>query len=376
MTRDVVRAPNHLGDLVMALPAIEALQPADVLVPRWLAPVLELAGLAGEAIAFERGVGGMPALVRELRRRGYARGVLLAPSFSAALPLVLGGVRERRGARTDGRGLLITEPVPDAAMAGLHRSATYHVLAVGSVPEPLPVPRLRVPEGLRAAWAALVAAEAPWRRTAERKSGGVGEGAPIEGVRRRSISHSPTLPLSPSAGDARAHGLTVGLFPGSNAPSRRWDAARYVELARRLAVAGARVVVFGGGGERELTARVAGDVAFDTGGRTELPLLAAGLAACDLLVTNDSGPMHLAAAVGTRTISLQGPSDPRRTRPLGAGHVLVQHAELPCVPCVLNECPRKGGGTFLPDAHGECLALITVDDLESAVRLATAATRS
>ena len=151
MIRTVIRAPNHLGDLVMALPAIESLQPADVLVARWLVPVLELAELPGAIVAFDRGTAGMLATARELRRRGYRRGVLLAPSFSAALPLVLGGVRERRGARTDGRGLLLTEPVPAAAMAGLHRSATYHVLARGEAPEPLPGPRLHVPDRLRAA---------------------------------------------------------------------------------------------------------------------------------------------------------------------------------------------------------------------------------
>ncbi len=323
----------------MALPAIESLQPADVLLPRWLVPVLELAALPGEAIPLDGGGRGMVAAAGELRRRGYGRGVLLAPSFSAALIFLLGGVRARRGARTDGRGLLVTEPVPDAAMAGLHRAATYHVLARGAVPEPLPAPRLQVPERLRAAWAAL---------------------------------------LADHGGRARGQdGITVGLFPGSNAESRRWEGPRFAELARRQAAAGARVVVFGGagGGERELTRAVAGDVAFDAGGRTDLPLLAAGLAACDLLVTNDSGPMHLAAAVGTRTVSLQGPSDPRRTRPLGEGHVLVQHGELPCVPCVRNHCPRSGAGTILPEAKQECLRLITVDEVEGAVGAAAAGAR-
>src|SRR5512146_2819764 len=125
----IVRGPNHLGDLLMALPAIRSLQPADVLVPRWLLPVVGMAGLEGEAIAFDRGARGMLAAASALQRRGYRRGVLLAPSFSAALLFVLGGVHERRGARSDGRRLLITDPVPDNAMAGLHRSAPYHVLA-------------------------------------------------------------------------------------------------------------------------------------------------------------------------------------------------------------------------------------------------------
>jgi len=358
----------------MALPAIASVQPADVLVPRWLVPVVEMAGLAGDVVPFDPGVPGLLAAAGELRRRGYARGVLLAPSFSAALLFLLGGVRERRGATSDGRGVLITDPVADAAMAGRHRSATYHVLARGEVPEPLPSPRLVVPGEQRAAWAALVEAAGSWRAAAGSGRAGGQEGAtipPMSGSRRSAAdtvpSSTPALPPSPGA----AEEVTIGLFPGSKATSRRWDTDRFAELARRVAAGGARVVVFGGAGETELTRQVAGDVAFDAGGRTPLPLLAAGLAACDLLVTNDSGPMHLAAAVGTRTISLQGASDPRRTRPLGREHLLLQHPELACVPCVRNECPRHGPGTFLRESDGaqrECLRLITTDDVEAAVR--------
>jgi ADP-heptose:LPS heptosyltransferase len=162
-------------------------------------------------------------------------------------------------------------------------------------------------------------------------------------------------------------GELVGIFPGSNASSRRWEPDRYAEVAARMAGRGARVVVFGSAGERELTAHVAGSHALDLGGRTDLPLLAAGLAACRVLVTNDSGPMHLAAAVGTPTVSVQGPADPRVTRPLGEGHLLVWGAPIPCVPCVKNECPRSGAGFRLPEAERECLRLIGVDEVEQIV---------
>ena len=129
-----------------------------------------------------------------------------------------------------------------------------------------------------------------------------------------------------------------------------------------------RVLVFGGPQERRLTAQVAGEAAVDLGGRTDLPMLAAGLAECALLVSNDSGPMHLAAAVGTPTVTLQGPADPAVTRPLGGRHVMLRHPELPCVPCVKNVCPRRGRGYVLPDATRECLRLISVDDALGAVR--------
>jgi heptosyltransferase II len=321
----IVRAPNHLGDVVMALPALAAVPGADVMVVRWLVPILELAlgGQGGRRVfPLDRGRRGWAEAVRTLRRRRYGRGLLLSPSFSAALVFAAGGVRERRGTLTDGRRLLLADPVPVQRIRGLHRSAAYYLLVADEAPEPPPAPRLPVP-------------------------------APVR-ERGREL-----LPAGP--------GPLVGLFPGSNATSRRWDADRYAALAVRLVTLGFRVAVFGARSEMPLTARVAGSVARDLGGRTDLPLLAATLAECDLLVTNDSGPMHLAAAVGTRTLSLQGPADPKETRPLGHGHRMLRHPELPCVPCVRNECPRTGAGFRLRTAERECLRLIEVAAVEAAV---------
>lgn len=326
-SRRVVRAPNHLGDLVMALPALAAAG-GDVLVVRWLAPLLEMARAAdaaaglGRVIALDRGTAGLLRAAREVRAGHYQDGLLFPPSFSSALIFALAGVPRRRGTPTDGRGLLLTDRVHWGDAGPAHRAARYLELVTGTPPAAPPVPYLPVGEAERERWSALV---------------------------------------PDSAGE------TVGIFPGSNASSRRWDAERYAELAERVARRGGRVVVFGSAGERALTARVAGSAALDMGGRTDLPLLAAGLAACRVLVTNDSGPMHLAAAVGTRTISVQGPADPRVTRPLGEGHVLVWGAPIPCVPCVKNECPRSGPGYRLPDAKRECLRLIEVDQVEHVV---------
>ncbi|HEX6938548.1 MAG TPA: glycosyltransferase family 9 protein [Longimicrobiales bacterium] len=369
--RVIIRAPNHLGDLVMALPALAAVPEADVLVARGLAPLLELvpgfgpaavdpvatggggapgerspaaaatggcasgaprgvergaaaggaAAAARRVIPLDRGARGAVAAAAALRRVGYARGVLLTPSFSSALVFALGGVRERRGTATDGRSALLTDRVPVGALAGLHRAAAYVALATGRAPALPPVPRLTVPEALRTRW---------------RAAAGV------------------------------AGGPVIGIFPGGNASSRRWEPDRYAAVARRLAAGGARVVVFGGPAERALAAEVAGDVAVNMAGRTDLPLLAAGLEACDLLVTNDTGPLHLAAAVGTPTVSLWGAGDPAVTGPLGAGHVVLRRPDLPCAPCVKNVCRRRGRGYVLPEAERECLRLIEVADVVAA----------
>lgn len=329
--RTVIRAPNHLGDLVMSLPALHASNGADVVVLRGLAPLLEMAGL-GRVIPLDRGTRGFPAAARAIRSGQYRRGILLPPSLSSALLFAGGGVQGRRGTPTDGRAALLHERVPTAELQGLHRAAGYVKLVTGVAPAQVPEPRLTVPAKPRERWRTLVGAEAePW----------------------------------------------VGVFPGSNAPSRRWDPARFAELVARLTARGLRVAVFGGPAERELTRIVAGKSARDLGGRTDLPLLAAGLAECSLLVTNDSGPMHLAAAVGTPTVSLWGPGDPLSTGPAGRVHRLVRHPELPCVPCVKNECPRSGRGYLLPDAKHECMSLIAVNEVEAAVdAYAGVATRS
>ena len=100
-----------------------------------------------------------------------------------------------------------------------------------------------------------------------------------------------------------------------------------------------RVVVFGGRSERELTRAVAGTSALDAGGRTVAALLAAALHACHIPVSNDTGPMHLAAAVGTPTVSIRG-----------------------------NECPRRSPGTMLPEAHRKCVSLMLVEDVPGAIR--------
>jgi lipopolysaccharide heptosyltransferase II len=306
----IVRAPNHLGDVVLSLPALRAAN-ADVLILGGLAPLLTLAGLGGRILPLTRGTGGTFAAARALRAARYTRGVLFPPSFSSALIFALGGVAARRGADTNGRRALLTDPVPAASLSAYHRAAQYMVL-IGGAPSAPPTPRLDIPAEAQARFRANVRGEA-----------------------------------------------LIGVFPGGNASSRRWAPERFAELVRRMAGGVRTVVVFGGPNERELTARVAGSAAIDLGGQTDLAQLAAGIASCDLLVTNDTGPLHLAAAVGTPTVSLWGAGDPRVTGPLGNGNRVLRHPELSCVPCTKNECPLA--------VKNQCMTLITVDEVEAAI---------
>ena len=329
----VIRAPNHLGELILALPALEYAESIEAAAGRrmfvqlvaGLDPILDMSSLRAERLLLDRRrdvwAGG-----RQIRRTGARRGVLLTPSQSSALMFRLGGLRSRRGTAAPARNWLLTDSVPRAPLLARHRVLEFMALVGGEGEGDPPVPTLA----------------APGDADGDGGRGG-GDNAP-----------------------------RVALFPGANGESRRWPAGRFSALAARLAAAGCRVRVLGGPGEESLTAAVAaagaphGDCQ-DLGGRTNLVGLATELDGSDLLVTNDTGPMHLAAALGTPVVALEGPADVRQTRPLGPRTRLVGRFDLPCVPCVKNSCPRSGAGTELPEARNECMWLISVDEVEQAV---------
>ncbi|HSG07052.1 MAG TPA: glycosyltransferase family 9 protein [Longimicrobiales bacterium] len=320
--RRVVRAPNHLGDVVMALPALAAAG-ADVMVRGWLAPILEMAELPGRILRLEPGFAGWRRAVGALREGGYRDGLLLTPSFSAAWLFRWGGVSSLRGTATDGRAWMLSQRLPRQALRGHHRINQYRLL-LGQDPAVEPAFRRLHPA----------------RRVQEAWSNRIGAG----------------------------RGL-VGLFPGSNASARRWPVEQFSRVASVLLERRMGVVVLGGRGERHLTAAVAGGApgALDLGGETDLVGLAAILSLCRVVVTNDTGPMHLAGALGVPTVTLWGPSDPKEVGPPGPRHARVTGRALPCKPCFKNSCPRSGAGTLLSQAHEECMRLIEVDQVLAVV---------
>jgi ADP-heptose:LPS heptosyltransferase len=139
-----------------------------------------------------------------------------------------------------------------------------------------------------------------------------------------------------------ANGTTplVALQLGASRPIRRWPAAHWIALARLLAERiGARVVLCGGAGDRDVAGELAaalGPLAVDACGKTSIATLGALLARCDVLVTPDTGPMHMAVAVGTPVVSLFfGPAIPFDTGPYAPDHLCLT-AEVPCGPCDHN----------------------------------------
>ncbi len=138
----------------------------------------------------------------------------------------------------------------------------------------------------------------------------------------------------------------VVVHPGASVPARAWDAARNRELVDALVAAGHRVVVTGGPGERALTARVAGPPrpqVWDAGGRLSLADLADVLADARALIAGNTGPAHLASAVGTPVVSLFAPTVPAiRWRPWRVPHRVLGDQAIACAGCRARVCPIPG----------------------------------
>ena len=160
----------------------------------------------------------------------------------------------------------------------------------------------------------------------------------------------------------------VVVHPGASVPARAWSPERNAALVTALRADGRHVVVTGGPGERALTAEVAGpprDGVTDLGGRTSFPELAAVIAGADCIVVGNTGPAHLAAAVGTPVVSPFAPTVPaRRWRPWAVPHELLRR-DVPCAGCRARTCPVPG--------H-PCLSGVGVEEAMAAVgRLAGSA---
>ncbi|WP_235003363.1 glycosyltransferase family 9 protein [Blastococcus haudaquaticus] len=151
----------------------------------------------------------------------------------------------------------------------------------------------------------------------------------------------------------------VVLHPGASVPARAWPADRCAEAVEALTAAGHRVLVTGGPGERALTAAVAGSAGVDLGGATSLPEMAALLDGAAAVVVGNTGPAHLAAAVGTPVVSLFAPVVPAaRWAPYGVPTVLLGDQDAPCRDTRARECPVPG--------H-PCLTSVTAADVVAAV---------
>ncbi len=328
--RQIVVAPNWIGDTAMAAPFFASLRTAypgdriEALATPWSAGILDTFPWLDAVLRMEGGKWRRFFSVRSKTRGDGIKSLWFLPnSFRSALLGRWLGAARRIGYATGGRGWLLTHPVPP--------------------------PPDKPPPHLVDYYLGLLEAE---------------------GV--TPVHRSVRLPVSPEAAEFADHLLReetgsgdiplIGLNPGAFfGASKTWPVESYAALARRLAAgARARVVVLGGPKEVDLANSVcaaAGGAAVNLAGKDSLKTLPALLARLSVLVSGDTGPLHIAALVGVRTVSLFGPTDPQRTAPRGEAHRHLRR-DLECSPCFERVCPL---------GHHRCMKEISPEEVAEEV---------
>ena len=333
MTRRVLVARlDSMGDVLLAGPAVRAVaRRAEVVMlcgPRGAEAAALLPGVSDGIVweapwiadpAPEVSAGPLDSLVARVREAAVEEAVILTSFHQSPLPLALllrlAGVPRITGASVDYPGSLLDVRLRPGE----------------DLPEDIPEPERAL---------AIAAA-----------AGFPGDGDPCLRVRE--------LPdVAALAGD----GPYVVLHPGAAVPARRWPIERFARTARLLEEAGRRVVLTGGGAEEPLTAVIRREAprALDLAGACSLPQLAAVLAGADAVVVGNTGPAHLAAAVGTPVVSLFSPVVPAiRWAPYGVPSRILGDQDAPCRLSRARECPVPG--------H-PCLSRVTAEEAVAAVR--------
>ncbi len=296
----LIRATNWVGDAVMSLPALHAIRERfphayiAILAKPWVADLYSRERLADEVIRYTAS-----SLIekwhvaRDLGTRGFDSAILLQNAFEAAVLVWLAHIPNRIGYARDGRAWLLTRSVP--------------------VPRPGEIPRHQ-----RFYYLELL------------RRAGIIDGLP------------DTVPC---IGNDRVYLQSViGVSPGAAyGTAKRWLPERFAEAAARLArERGASIALFGSKSERELCQEVArlidGVPVTNYAGQTTLAEFIDLASRCELFLTNDSGAMHIASALGVPTVAVFGATDDVATGPSGANSRVVREP-VECSPCLLRECP-------------------------------------
>jgi heptosyltransferase-2 len=325
----LVRVPNWVGDAVICLPALRALRDAlpqseiALLARPWVGDVFPAQELDCRVIAYDtngahRGLAGRRRIAAELRQARFDAAILFQNAFDAALVTWLAGIPIRAGYSRQARRLLLTHAVAAPRKSeGLGHEAHYYLellRRLGFISNYEPVEQISLPtsEAVRKAARAQLG-----ERINEEFSSLPGRNSPEQ--------------------------LIVGISPGATfGTAKRWPATRFAELAARLHKEHAAACVFFGSPEEESLAEevmtLAGVPALSLAGKTSLAEFIELVQGCDLFVTNDTGTMHVAAALGVPTLVIFGPTNEKETRPLGPRVELVA-GEAFCRPCKLRQCP-------------------------------------
>jgi heptosyltransferase-2 len=339
--RLLVRGPNWIGDAVMSEPALAELRrlfpkaEISLLVKPHIAALFSGHPAVDRLVVYEdlarhAGIIGKWVLASSLRRAGFDLAVLFQNAFEAALLAFLAGIPRRYGYGTDGRSLLLTDPIPRPNSQCLLRHKIHQVdyyfellRQLGSGRR-LGAPKLYVSSG--------------------------------EEEQAQQVLHMQGVETSD---------LVIGVNPGSTyGGAKRWLPERFAETADRLLdrvrnlSSRVHIVIVGGKGEERLGHEIAERMRVKPivlSGQTTIRELMGIIKRCALFLTNDTGPMHIAAAFEVPTVGMFGPTDDQETGPVGELKTLVRH-QVECSPCFLRECP----------IDHRCMTRITVEEVVEA----------
>jgi heptosyltransferase II len=295
--RILIRTSNWLGDSVISVPAVRAIKNGrpdaqlSILTPANLAPLWKLVKEVDEIVPLPKK--SLLCAMRLLRRRPrFDVAVLFPNSLRAALEVWLSRVPQRVGYRGHRRSWLVNQIVREPRKPGPPKHQTYHYLGIAQ-----------------------------------------DCGAETTDAQLPSVHQPSTISDQP----------LIGLCPGAEyGPAKRWPQERFAETAAAVsAQAQAHWMLFGTKNDvpiGEQIAKALGDSCTNRIGQTTLDQLIEELRQCRLLLTNDTGAMHLAALLAIPVVAVFGSTEPRMTGPLGNGHIILRH-QVECSPCFLRECP-------------------------------------
>lgn len=338
----LIRSVNWIGDAVMTTPAISVIREyfphakITILANTMVSQLFSHHPGIDSIITFDRqkkhrGVAGRLRLAAELRKHAFDLAIILPNSFDSALVPWLAGIPARIGKCSDGRTPLLT--------------GRYHV-----------------PKG------GITCHEVEYYLNLMAYFGITGKRVPL---------HLSSTPEEESGASAlltgygiQANDFVLGINPGASYGSaKRWYPDRFALVARRLADQwAAKVVIFGGPGETAIAADIENRLegtALNLAGKTSVRELMALIKRCNFFITNDSGPMHIAAAFDVPLVAIFGSTDHTGTSPYSKNAVVVRK-NTDCSPCKLRECPTD---------H-RCMTAVTAESvISSALELATSLQR-
>lgn len=314
--RILIRAPNWLGDSVIAIPAVRAIKSGrpdahiTIAAPEKIAAIWKLVPEVDEVLSLEnRSLFGTVAAIRKQRRFDVA--VLFPNSLRVALEVWLAGIPRRAGYRGHSRSWLLNQIVPERKKRGPLEHQVHRYLEFASE-----------------------------------------LGASPEKDRIDMISR-------PQA--ATREKTKIGLCAGAEyGPAKRWLPDRFAEAAAAIAAqVSVQWVLFGTSADSEIGSTIEkalGENCQNRIGQTTLDELISELGACRLLLTNDTGTMHLATLLGVPVVAIFGSTEPRLTGPLGKRDLVIRH-QVECSPCFLRKCP----------IDFRCMKAVGVDEVRDAV---------